>query len=150
MIQKLQPDCPDFRVRDIILPNSGGPGHAPEVPMLIRRKQLECLEEDRLRRFAAGILSLIRALCPGHTRGMSDADLQLRTLESIQAGARFGIRRDNDLVVFTALSVRIAPRFYDDPAVRRYLDDPLLARDECMARLTREIPHSEWARIKEP
>ncbi len=117
--------------------------------MLIRRQQLERLEEDRARRFAAAILPLIRALCPGHTRDMPDSDLQQRTHEAIEAGSRFGLQRDNDLLVFTALFVRIGSRFYDDPAVRRYLEDPLLPRDERMARLTREIPHSEWARIKE-
>ena len=116
--------------------------------MRVRREQFECLAEERRGRFAAEMVPLIRDLCPRETGGVSDLDLRRIVEASVRAGERFRLRLDKDFVVFTAMALRIGPGFHDDAAVRRYLEDPLLARDECMERMLREIPPSEWARIK--
>jgi hypothetical protein len=116
--------------------------------MRIRREQFERLAEDQLHRFAAEMVPLIRDLWPPDADRISTLDLQRLAENSIRAARRFGFELDKDLVVFTAISVLVGSRFHDDAVVRRYLDDPLLPRHECMRRIVREIPSSEWARIR--
>jgi hypothetical protein len=118
--------------------------------MRIRKAQMAALAE---RSFLDESVQHFRLMYEEFVDELSDAELRARIQHGFARARAWGLTWEYSLTLFVAHMITINPRFDDQPAIRRVLQDTSLPANERMDAMFDRVTDEDWdeaARMVDP